>query len=132
MKLTKEMRNWTKRWLDNLVLLIKFSKTIPTVPYSYKNGLYGNGLCFGVQEARSLLDKAESTETWKVEIMKAIAHRKTILMEAVIDDQKVIGKAWIVGLKAVLNYVECVELYGSKIGWRNNHDERRNTRCRPR
>lgn len=110
MKLTKEMRNWTKRWLDNLVLLIKFSKTIPTVPYSYKNGLYGNGLCFGVQEARSLLDKAESTETWKVEIMKAIAHRKIILMEAVIDDQKVIGKAWIVGLKAVLNYVECVEL----------------------
>lgn len=113
MKLTKEMKNWTKGWLDNLVLLIKFSKTIPTVPYSYKNALYGNGLCFDVQEARCLLDKAESTETWKVEIMKAIAHRKTILMEEVRDDQKVIiNKAWIMGLKAALNYAECVELSG--------------------
>lgn len=107
MKLTKEMKNWSKESLCNLSHPTERAKAIPPVLYNWEHGMY-----FGVIEARRLLEQAETTETWKVEIMKAIAHRKTILMEAVIDDQKVIGKAWIVGLKAVLNYVECVELSG--------------------
>lgn len=105
MKLTKEMKNWSKEWLCNLSHPTERAKAISPVLYNWEHGMY-----FGVIEARRLLEQAETTEAWEVEIMKAIAHRKTILMEAVIDDQKVISKAWIVGLKAALNYVECVEL----------------------
>lgn len=39
MKLTKEMKNISKAWLDNLVNLTEFDKAIPTVPYNYENGL---------------------------------------------------------------------------------------------
>ena len=107
MKLTKEMKNISKEWLDGLINLTEFGKAIPTVPYNYEAGM-----CFGVIEARRLLDQAETTEAWEAEIMKAIARKKNLLMEEVMDDQKVIDKAWIMGLKAALNYAECVELSG--------------------
>lgn len=107
MKLTKEMKDVSKAWLDNLINLTEFGKAIPTVPYNYEAGM-----CFGISEARRLLDVAETPEEWEVEIAKAIAHRKTILRKEVADDQKVVGKAWIMGLRTALSYAGCLELSG--------------------
>lgn len=108
MKLTKEMKNWSKEWLCNLSHPTERAKAISPVLYNWEHGMY-----FGVIEARRLLEQAETTEAWEVEIMKAIAREKNLLMEEVRDDQKVIiNKAWIMGLKAALNYAECVELSG--------------------
>lgn len=108
MKLTKEMKNWSKEWLCNLSHPTEHAKVIPPVLYNWEHGMY-----FGVIEARRLLEQAETTEAWKAEIMKVIAREKNLLMEEVMDDQKVIiNKAWIMGLKAALNYAECVELSG--------------------
>ena len=79
MKLTKEMKNWSKEWLYNLSHPTERAKAIPPVLYNWE----------------------------------AIAREKNLLMEEVRDDQKVIiNKAWIMGLKAALNYAECVELSG--------------------
>lgn len=108
MQLTKEMKNWSKEWLCNLSHPTERAKAIPPVLYNWEHGMY-----FGVIEARRLLEQAETTEAWKAEIMKAIAREKNLLMEEVRGDQKVIiNKAWIMGLKAALNYAECVELSG--------------------
>lgn len=98
MKLTKEMKNISKAWLDNLVNLTEFDKAIPTVPYNYENGL-----CFGISEARRLLNVAETTEEWKTEIMEAISFHK---------DQMVVGRARIMGLRIALSYAGCLELSG--------------------
>lgn len=87
--------------------LDELHKAIHPVLYNWEHGMY-----FGVIEARRLLEQAETTEAWEAEIMKAIARKKNLLMEDVMEDQKVIDKAWIMGLKAVLNYAECVELSG--------------------
>lgn len=116
MKLTKEMKNWSKEWLYTLSHPTELDKAIPPVLYNWEHGMY-----FGVIEARRLLDQAETTEAWEAEIMKAIARKKNLLMEEVMDDQKVIDKAWIMGLKAALNYAECVELSGGMM----NDSERR-------
>lgn len=107
MKLTKKMKNISKEWLDGLVNLTEFGKVIPTVPYNYEAGL-----CLGVSEARRLLDQAETTEEWRLGILKAISLRHTSLAKKVVSDQKVVGKARIMGLMIVLGYVESLELSG--------------------
>lgn len=107
MKLTKEMKNISKAWLDNLVNLTEFGKAIPTVPYNYENGL-----CFGISEARRLLDVAETTEEWEKEIVNAISRRKNILAEDAVSDPEVINMAWVMGLKTVLVYARSIELSG--------------------
>lgn len=107
MKLTGGMKSISEEWLGNLVNLTEFGKVIPTVPYNWENGF-----SFGVGEARRLLDQVETTEEWKTEIMAAISFHKNILMEEVVDDQKVVGKARIMGLNTVLAYVESIELSG--------------------
>lgn len=107
MKLTKEMKAYSREWIDNLIHQTDFGTVQPTVPDNWEQGMW-----FGTREARDLLDKAETTEEWKLGIMEAISHRKLILMKDVLDDQKVINKAMIMGLKTALGYAECIELSG--------------------
>lgn len=107
MKLTKEMKKISRNWLCTLVHMSDFDPDIPTVPYTYESGLG-----FGVSEAIELLKKTETTEEWKEEIVNAISRKKTFLGEAVVRDQKVFSKAWIMGLNTVLAYAESIELSG--------------------
>lgn len=107
MKLTKEMKNISKEWLDNLVNLTEFGKAIPTVTYNYENGL-----CFGISEARRLLDVVATTDEWDVKIAEAISSYEDNLVGEARSDRKIVGKARIIGLKAALSYAECIELSG--------------------
>lgn len=107
MKLTKEMKNVSREWLGTLANLTEFGKAIPTVPYNWEQGM-----CFGISEACRLLAQVETTEAWKAQIMAAISRRHVILKDDVVNDQKVINKAWLMGLLAVMNYAECLELSG--------------------
>ena len=105
MKLTNRMKKISRNWLGDLVNLTVCG-VIPTVPNNYETGLF-----LGVSEAIELLKKAETTEEWKEEIVNAISRRKTFLGADVVRDQKVINKAWIMGLNTVLAYAESIELY---------------------
>lgn len=107
MKLTNRMKKISKEWLANLIHVSESDADIPTVPYNYEAGLF-----FGVSEAIKLLKKAETTEEWEEEIVNAISRRKTFLGADVVRDQKVLNKAWILGLNTVLAYAESIELSG--------------------
>ena len=107
MQITKEMKAYSREWIDSLIHQTEFGTVQPAVPYYWEQGMW-----FGTREARDLLDKAETTEEWKLGIMEAISRRKLILMKDVLDDQKVTNKAMIMGLKTALGYIECLEMSG--------------------
>lgn len=106
MKLTKEMKNWSKEWLDGLINLTVCG-VIPTVPNNYETGL-----CLGIREACSLLDVVATTDEWDVKIAEAISSYEDNLVGEARSDRKIVGKARIIGLKAALSYAECIELSG--------------------
>lgn len=107
MKLTKEDKQFSREWVDRLIHQTDFGATMPTVPYYWEHGMW-----FGTHESRNILDKVDTTEEWKAEIMMAISKRNVILMKDASANQQIMNKAWIMGLKTVLGYIECIELLG--------------------